>query len=345
MTRDDLGSLLESLRSSVPDASDELFFMSVSEAEQAVDARAGMPGAGRYFRQVAQYVLDPDNNVYGTANEFFNFITSYLSAGDYYSAFTVCGRALELYPYDVDLVAAAFQAATGCARFEACERLLEVAGAIPQECWNWRLFVFIIDYYQAYLAACAPAQVDEVLDRALAVARAYQRCLPTDERGYNKEAELLLFANRRAEAQRVLEHAIFGKVQLPDGESVSLVAAQCCVTMLDDVLGASTDYKLIVKVAQRGVRNTAQAQPSANIGYFVYREALALDAIVCDADDVREGYRNVERVRDTLVTYRSAYRMLKGRAGYRATIEKRYGLLCEKSGISDLPLEDDGERA
>lgn len=324
------------------DTADDLCFMSVSEAEQAVDGLAGLQGGGRYYRRVAAYVLDPENNVYGTASEFFNFVTSYLGKGDYHTALAVCERALSLYPYNIDLLAAALQSATGCARFDACERLLDLARRIPLKCWNWRMFVFAVDYYQAYLAACDPTEIDGVLDKALAVAREYQRCLPTDERGYNKEAELLLFANRKDEAQRVLEHAIFGRVQLENGESASLVAAQCCVTMLDNVLGDSTDYRLIAKVAQRGVRNTAQAQPSANIGYFVYREALALDAIVCDADDVHEGFRNVERVRDVLVTYRCAYRMLQGRAVYRATIERRYSVLCHKSGIDDMPLDEGG---
>ena len=333
----DLSELLSSLPS--PSSSD-MCFMSVSEAEQSVDGLPGQHGGGRYFRDAAEYVLDPANNVYGTANEFFNFITSYLTGGDYFTALKLCQRALALYPYDADLVATAFQAASGCGRFEVCERMLEVANRIPKKCWNWRSFVFIIDYYQAFLAACDPERVDEVLEQALAVARDYQRYLPTDERGYNKEAELLLFANRKAEAQRVLEHAIFGKVLLESGEAVSLVAPQCCVTMLDKVLDESTDYKLIAKVAQRGVRNTAQAQPSANIGYFVYREALALDAIVCDADDVREGFRNVERVRDALLAYRCAYRMLKNRRAYTSTIEKRFAILCDKSGITDIALED-----
>ena len=334
----DLNDLLESLPSSAP--GDDMCFMSVKEAKESVDGLAGIRGGGAYYRQVAAYVLDPDNDVFGTANEFFNFATSYLGKGDYHSALALCRHALGFYPYDVDLVAAAFQAATGCGRFDVCSELLDRAARIPKGRWNWRLFTFIVEYYQACLGACDPAQADELLDRALAVARDYERCLPTDERAYNKEAELLLSANRRDEAQRVLEHAIFGKVQLDDGESVSLVAAQCCITMLDDVLGDSTDYKLIAKVARRGVRNTARPQPTASIGYFVYREALALDAIVCDADDAREGFRNVERVRDALVTYRCAYSMLKDRPVYRSTIERRYSILCHKSGIGDMPLED-----
>jgi tetratricopeptide (TPR) repeat protein len=335
--------LLDSMNCEPEPDEDDFGFMSVEEARSSIGGLAGLRGGGRHYRAVAAYVLDPANHVCGTPSQFFNFVTAYLSSGDFYTAAQLCRRALELYPYDVDLVAEALQAASGCGDFAQGARLVEHAGDIPKASWNWRLFLFAIEYYQTYLSACPPAERDAVFERGIALAHEYQRCLPTDERAYNKEAELLLYVNRREEAQRVLERAIFGKVTLPDGTAVSLVAPQCCVTMLDDVLGKSTDYQLIVKVARRGVRNTAQEQPSANIGYFVYREALALDAIVCDADDIREGFRNGDRVRDALVTYRCAYKLLEGRQKYRSTIEDRYAILCHKSGIEAPSLTGDGD--
>ena len=117
----------------------------------------------------------------------------------------------------------------------------------------------------------------------------------------------------------------------------SIVAAQCCVTLLEKVLADSTDYRLIIKIAQRGIRNTTQKQPSVRIGYFVYREALAQDALICDAQDRREGFGNLEKVRDALMSYRCAYDLLDD-ADYRSTIERRYSILCHKSGIFDMPL-------
>ena len=347
---DDFAELLKSMSAAHADSSavcdDECSadlprFMSIKEAESCVDGPEGRMGGGEYFRKAARSVLDPGNDVFGTATEFFNYMNSYLCAGDYYTALKLSRRALELYPYNVDLISAALQAANGCAQFDTCAELLERARRIPQAIWNWRLFIFTIEYYQAYLYSCDPALIEGVLDDALAVARDYQRCLPRDERGYDKEAELLLYANRVEEAQAVLERAIFGKVTLADGTTASLVAPQCCVTMLDDVLGDSTDYELIARVAQRGVRNTAQAQPSANIGYFMYREALALDALVCDAADERDGFRNGERVRNALVAYRCAYGMLEGRSAFRTTIERRYSVLCHKGGVPDMPLTEE----
>ena len=316
-------------------------FMSVEEAESCVDTPEGRMGAEECFRKAALSAPDPDNDIFGTAIELFNHIISHLCDRDYFTALKLSYRALELYPYNVDLISATLQAANGCAQFGTCAGLLERACLIPKEIWNWRLFFFTIEYYQAYLYSCDPGLIWDVFEKALAVAHDFQHYLPLDERGYDKEAELLLYANRAGQAQEVLERAIFGKVTLADGTTASLVAPQCCVTMLDKVLGDSTDYELIARVARRGLRNTAQDQPSADAGYFMYREALALDAAVCNEADERDGFRNGGRVREALVAYRCAYGMLEGRPELRTTIERRYPMLCNKGGVTDMPLKEE----
>jgi tetratricopeptide (TPR) repeat protein len=323
----------------VASAGEDLYFASVVEAKRLLEGLDLRPGSGVYYRAVALYVLDPANQVSGDPVDYFNLLCSYAAFGDYHMMYLLALKALELYPYDADILSRAIRAAVNCSAFDNCAGLLEQAARIPKNAWTDRLFVEVAYYYETLLKVCDQARRGEVLDAALELTHTYQRYFPADERAYDREAVILLADGRVDEAQRVLERAVFGMVELPNGEQASLVAPQCCITLLDRVLGGSTDYKLIARVARRGVRNTTQEQPGASIGYFVYREALALDAIVCDADDDREGFRNVERVREALVTYRCAYRLLKGRA-YCSTIRDRYTLLCLKSGIADLPLED-----
>ncbi len=330
-----LSDILDAMPNSV--TSTDLCFMSIKEANQAIEGPSGKLGGGGYYRRVAEYVLDEGNGVFGTVDEHFNFITAYLSRGDYFTALRLSTHALKTYPHGVDLLSCALRAAAGCGRFDLCQSYLEQAEQIPRRYWGWRLFFFAIEYYQSYLESCDLSQIEETLDKALAMAHDYQDYFPTDERGYDKEAELCLFANRRDDAQRILEHAVFGMVDAGDGVRTSIVAAQCCVTLLEKVLADSTDYRLIIKIAQRGIRNTTQKQPSVRIGYFVYREALAQDALICDAQDRREGFGNLEKVRDALMSYRCAYDLLDD-ADYRSTIERRYSILCHKSGIFDMPL-------
>ncbi len=255
-----LSDILDAMPNSV--TSTDLCFMSIKEANQAIEGPSGKLGGGGYYRRVAEYVLDEGNGVFGTTDEHFNFITAYLSRGDYFTALRLSTHALKTYPHGVDLLSCALRAAAGCGRFDLCQSYLEQAEQIPRRYWGWRLFFFAIEYYQSYLESCDLSQIEETLDKALAMAHDYQDYFPTDERGYDKEAELCLFANRRDDAQRILEHAVFGMVDAGDGVRTSIVAAQCCVTLLEKVLADSTDYRLIIKIAQRGIRNTTQKQPA-----------------------------------------------------------------------------------
>ncbi|MBS5450773.1 MAG: hypothetical protein KHY83_08735 [Coriobacteriia bacterium] len=319
--------------------SEELCFMSVDEANSALRGPRGELGGGAYYRRVAAAVLGSAGEVVGSAPDFFNFAMAYDDAGDYVTELAVCKRALELYPGDVDLLARAIDAAGECGRFDEGLRLIERLEQTPKRYWNHHYpFFDTTRFYQAYVTACPRDQIDDIVGKAMDMALAYQKYLPIDERGYNLEAELHLYAGRVTEARRVLQRAIFEDVQGPDGTYGSLVAAQCCLTMLMQILGDSTDYDLIIKVAQRGIRNTARSQPAASVGYFVYRQALALDAIICDARE-RDGYGNPEKVREALMTYRCAYGRVTNEK-YRSNIRDRYSILCHKSGILDLPLEE-----
>lgn len=313
-------------------------FMSVIDARKALLAVSDEPGSGALCRAIAAYVMDPDNEVYSQPDDCFNFAMAYSDAGDTITCLRVCRWALGMYPYDTDLLAQAITAASGSGRFEEGLELIARAEQVPMKHWGVRPFMSITNFYLGYLRACDPKDIPEVLERALAVTHAFQKHRPWDERGYNLEAELLLFAGDVEGAREVLKTAIFEKIPGPDGTLSPLMASQCCVTMLSDVLCDSTDYEFVIKVAQRGIRGCAREQATSNVGFFVYREALAMDGIICSASQVRDGYGNPEKVRDALMTYRCAYGLVTS-PGYRANIRKRYSILCHKSGIFDMPLE------
>ena len=98
------------------------------------------------------------------------------------------------------------------------------------------------------------------------------------------------------------------------------MTAQCCVTLLE-LLDDTNDYELIIQTAKKGIRNAKTEQLSASVGYFAYRWALALDAIVAD-----ENYANPVRVKETLVRYQAAYD-ISNDAQYSRIIEQNYALL------------------
>ena len=112
------------------------------------------------------------------------------------------------------------------------------------------------------------------------------------------KAEVLIELNRLDDAKQVLQNTIFNAV---DGKS-PILAPQCCLTYLRNLLNSSNDYDLIIKVATQGLVATATDENSAHFGYFVYRIALAKDAQVVDS-----GFDNRDKVKEALDWYQNAF--------------------------------------
>lgn len=304
--------------------------LSVRDAERAIEIAQFKGNVNSVARNVVREVVE--HEVSGSSSEYHNLITELMSAGAHTLAREVAKKGLTLFPYSVDLLADAVHAAGRCGDFAYGDEVYATANRIPRDRWGWRMFLYAIDYLQAKFEAVEPERAMEVHAEAVEVARTFQTVIPDDERGFNKEAELCLTINQTEEARRVLEETIFGSPRAPQG----LVAPQCCITLIDRVLDTTTEYGLIRRVARRGLRNTTQEQPSVRIGYFVYREALAMDAELFEADR-EDGFSNEARVRNVLAMYQSAYALNQDSA-YQHTIEERFAIVSSRSGITDMQL-------
>ena len=253
-----------------------LYIASIRDATECVDSRP----IGTNFKAVAEYVTDRANEVYGTPEEFHNLLNSYLGAGDYKHALAIGEYALTFYAYDIDILADTIQAAGGSSSFAKGYQLIETAEKIDKKYWGWRPFLMIGQFYITALSNCHPDEYDAIYTKGFAITREYIKHLPLDERGYNLQAKYYLLKSNRAKARAVLETAIYEKIRDADGQGHYIAAPQCCITMIDEILKDTTEYEKIILIAKKGVQFTAQEQPSARLGYFVYRSALARDALI-----------------------------------------------------------------
>lgn len=322
-----LGAMLQS-ESEV--SSEGMYIASIREAEAMVDTNP----TGKNLASVAAYVSNPDNKVYGKPAEFHNLLTSYLIVGDYYHALEIGKYGLTMYPYDIDILADSIQAAGGAAQYEAGYSLIETAAKINKQYWNWRLFLMIAEFYKIQLPRCNPDEYEAVYSKGFKVIEDYMRYLPCDERAYNEQAEYYIMKNNTMAARTVLEKAIYDEIEDVDGTKCHLVAPQCCLTLIDAILGHTTEYEHIVEVADKGVQFTAQEQPSARMGYFRYRSAMAKDAIIC-----RDQYKNKQTIQEALREYQCAFD-LNSDSQYGKTIQERYAALSQNSQnpVTDVPL-------
>ena len=313
-------------------APDDLYFASATDAERDVERSQDL----RHLRAVAEHVADDANDVCGTAASYYNLVIEFRRHDDPRSALVVARRGLRLHPTAMDLLGEALRAATDCGDYATCEELVAAADGFDQSLWSQRLFQWLIRYHCERIGALPGA-----LERALSLAEAYERRYPFSDQAYNEHARVLIAVGRVDEAGRLLHEVIFGTKGPDANDQRKVEAPRCCLTYIDEVLSGRGDpesYREISLVARKGVQFTAQEQPGVNMGYFLYRDAEAQDALICALGGGLDGFANKERVRDALRTYRCAYRLLGDRE-YRHTIEKRHLILSMQSGVEDEPLE------
>ena len=310
-------ALLNALRGAQDDSDEEMYVSSINDAIILLQQHMNPSGA-RYRRDLVDYITNPANRVLSECDVYHNFVMDLFIVGDYDLALKVCDYALASAPYNRDMLGDAIKACGDSSQFEKGDAYLEKAIEIPLDKWSFRLFLYGVDFLKTKLNAYP---LDESLyKKALELTDAYIENFPFDEHGYNQKAELLVMMNHRAQAIAELKRFILD-VQPDARDSKSeLITAQCCVTLLN-ILDDSNDYDFIIKVCEKGLRNTAQEQPSAAIGFFVYRKALALDAKAHS-----ENFKIPETITNALKFYQSAYDLNQDRQ-YSRTIEQRYAVL------------------
>lgn len=305
---------------------EDVFVSSIDEADSFVILHSDLSDA-RVRRQLVDFVTDEENHVWGSSDEYWNLMMRFFGVRDYYSVIRLCDFALRIYPRNADLLACMIRACGACGNYALGAKWMEKAQELELRWWSYRLFLYSIDFLQEKLKNHV-GDSDETLQKGLDMANDFIRHFPYDEHGYNQRAELLIIANRREEAIRDLQNSINDVQPDPSDRHSSLVTAQCCVTLLN-LLDDSNDYPLIIDIANKGLLNTTQEQPSSSIGFFMYRKALALDAIA-----VLDNFSNPNKIREALLTYQSAYDLNQDRE-YARTIERRYAILYAHADAKD----------
>lgn len=310
-------ALLNALRSNQDESGDDICVSSIRDANSLLQQHMSPSGA-QYRRKLIEYITDPTHRVLSECDVYHNLVMDLFRVGDFDLALQVCDFALASAPYNRDMLGDAIKACGDSSQFDRGEEYLKKAMEIPYKFWSFRLFLYSVDFLKTKLSAY-PMDKD-LYKRALDLADEYIRTLPYDEHGYNQKAELLVMMNERDKAITELNRYIFHtKLDEMDGES-ELITAQCCVTLLN-ILDSSTAYDFIVQICDKGLRSTTREQPSAAIGFFVYRKALALDA--------KAHAQNLEvetTIKQALKFYQSAYDLNQGHQ-FGKTIEQRYAVL------------------
>ena len=252
----------------------------------------------------------------------------------------IAQTALEFFPYSTTLIGDALQAASEMADWDRGDKILEVALSIDMKSVeDWYMPVWISEYYRAKaLAAPSKEERFECLKLALEYVRETEKYHPFDDRIINQEAEILISMKDLSTARQVLDRAIFEPKSNSEGINCHIMAPQCCVTYLEEILSDTDEYDRIIEVANVGIRCSATTDKKVAVAYFFYRMALAMD---CKITVAPNGYGNQELVRETLRKYSLAYALYaKTNTKPRMDIiSERFLILSALSGVTDVDLK------
>lgn len=283
------------------------------------------------------------------AADYHNSAAKCAREGDKTAAFNIVLEGLERYPVNIDLLADAIAYGDGHDRLQYLQQLDKMG----YECWNWRAFLFSIDYLLESLNYASDSsswgetewkafQQDAKKTRknAFDIALEYQKAFPNDERAYKAYADILLSEGSKGKhaAKEYYRKIFFGEGQARSRPAFPV--AQCCVAFAD-MLAEDGEYEEVIRVCRLGIAGTAQEQPSSNVGYMYYLMALSEDALLhlqrfdgeCDL-----GFPQ-ETVREPIIHYRVAYRILSDSFNeYRENAKRRVTALSFEAGL-ELPSE------
>ncbi len=208
-------------------------------------------------------------------------------------AFQVVQLGLQLFPFDVDLLADAVEYAPmfpAPAFFEGLG-IEDIDKATAAEVSyqrlkssgfrkSWRAYTFAIDYLiDRKLCTLGKDDATNLLTEAYNLACDFVSDCPKDERAYRSKAKVL---------ESIESYGLDDKHGPGKGETsenvlktavMNQLAPQCCIRYMDRLLDDGR-FEEAEHVAMVGLKATTQSQPSANVDYFLFGLALSRDHLL-----------------------------------------------------------------
>lgn len=320
-------------------------YSSISEIHDALVQR------DHTTRELRQYLLDnydaykrwvengaPEDTatdkIRGSEMDFHNLSVEFSKQGCAMYAAEIAAMGIEAYPLSTDLIADQIKYCQKIGNKKKCQEGFDLLNRIDRKYWNWRTYVFVIDFLKDGLSSAKNVtDYEEDIKKAKAIIADFKTHIPHDERSYVAEAELHENQGEFDTAMKVLEEAT---------EKVA-VAPQCCLKLADMKLERGA-YSEVEKYARTGILMATEEQPSVSVGYLYYLLALAMDANRIKSRQAGNLVEDVQ-IQKIVNAFHTADRLLlnEGRpnVSYRKTIKSKLIVLeMEENVFVELPIQD-----
>ncbi len=159
--------------------------------------------------EIINNLLDEDNSISGSADDFHNISVSLVSkVDDYETSLEIIQKGLEIHPSNTDLIADAIRYGSNCGKYKECDKWCEKLLKITKRRWTWRAFSFLIDYLLESLdryEEISDEEYDSKFQEILTYVKEYQQKYSDYEDSWYSEFEVYWNTNERFRAKEILK--------------------------------------------------------------------------------------------------------------------------------------------
>lgn len=275
-------------------------------------------------------IVKNDFSIIGDVDDYHNYSVVASNDDNYSMAFQIAERGIQQFPYNTDLLADAIYYGSNCKKYEECEKYIEVLIKRPRSSWTWRAFSFLIDYYQNLCNWEQNSQIiKEGLNIALEISKAYQKYLPSEERSYLKEYDVLMNLAKisldEGDEKQATEYQNTALQVLKNAIANGKYAAVQCSLRYADALFQQQKYAEVIEVCNNALQ-FGEEIASARLGYFMYLSAQSREILFYKSKNNNE--EEVLRIYDEYIAA-----LADTGDSYIRNISRRVKILSAKSGV------------
>lgn len=198
----------------------------------------------------------------GDSDDYHNMSTELARNGYKDYACKVILTGLKYYPFNVDLLSDTLEYVHTFENADSiAENSIKMLEEMGRNSWNWRAFIFYIDYINDKNPS---SENKELVDSLI---NDYKIILKNDERAYMAEYRTKLKYGEVEDAKQVLVYA----------EETIKMTAQCSLELSELYLDDG-EYDAAIQSAGKAIRSQAVTQPSSSTGAAFAFRAFARDA-------------------------------------------------------------------
>ena len=285
------------------------------------------------MRDIARLFLKEELDIHGDSDDYHNLAVDYSSLRMFSCACMIIERGLNHFQASVDLLADLIEYSTKSGQMDKAEKTYKKLLKVRRQLWNWRAYVFSIQYLNEKVKTLTQKAIDKVKSEVLALSE-----------------EFVQYSMKHSEIKDIAYHArsqvssVYGgedseeKVLLAVYEKDTSIAPRCALR-LAQIYFEREKFEDSIKYLNKVLPGLSKPQPSFNSAYaYMLRAMCNTSVLLCKypEGDLAENREQILAIYKDFDTSRSIGQL---NSAYEEAIESTIKILEKQSGVKN----DEGE--